>query len=214
MVFSAALAGLTRELHLLQEKSVWMHPGYLALYQVHLSRFTNVTTLVFVNLVTSAFHAVSLADCFGSFARGVRHLRLHRPVTRPSSLMRCVLLFSSAVDITILDPRWSIVNEREDPPPQVPENAEFTGMLYLRGFVGPWFKFFELFSAQSLKFRKILLICCDFLTSGPAQTLFVATSHVRTLHLIPTINRVLNFTSFMKTRLTGVCRTPRLEPYA
>jgi len=208
------LAGLTCELRFHQEKHLWIHPANLALHQAHLSHFTNVTTLVFVNLVTSPFHAVSLEDCFGSFARSVRHLRLHHPVTRPSSLMHCVLLFSAAVDIEIVHPRWAVVSEREDSPSRLPENAGFTGTLHLRGFSGPWLKFFELLSAQSLRFQRILLVGGNFQSSVPVQSLLVATAHyVRTLHLIAVSNRESNSISLMRKGLTGACRTPPLKPY-
>jgi len=188
---------LTRQLNFHQEKHLWIHPANLALYQVHLSHFVNVTTLVFVNLVTSPFHTVPLADCFGSFARSVRHLRLHRPVTRPSSLIHCVLLFSAAVDVEILYPRWAVVSEREDTPPRPPENVGFTGTLHLRGFLGPWVRFFEFLSAQSLKFQRASLVDCNFHSSSPVQSLLMATSHyVRTLHLAAVGNRGSNFASF------------------
>ena len=182
--FVAILAGLTNELHFHQEKCLWIHSTYLASHQASLSRFINVTTLVFTNLVISISHMISLEECFGAFARGVRNLRLYRPVARPISLVYCILSFPTAVNIDISYPQWAAIEERDDLPPPPPEGVRFTGMLHLRGFMGRWPKFFELLSAQSIKFQKTRLIGCDFQNPIPVQSLLVATSnHVRTLHL-------------------------------
>lgn len=175
-----------------------MHPAKLALHRTHLSHFTNITTLVFVNLVTRPFHTVPLTDCFGSFARNVRRLRLYRPITRPVSLIHCVLLFPAVTDIDISDPQWATQDEDGNTPAPRSGSVRFTGMLHLRGFLGRWVKFLGFLSMQSIGFQRVRLIGCDFQNPTIVRSLLAATSrNVRTLHLVPLCGRELNFALFV-----------------
>lgn len=198
--FLGTLASLTQELRFHQERRIWVRPATLTPHITHLARFTNVTTLVFINLVTSSFHAASLSRCFGPFAAGVRRVRLHRPIARPTSLVQTILLFSAAIDVEIQHPRWSVADETEVLVPPPPGELRFTGTLQLRGFGEMWPQFFALLSAQSLRFQKIRLIGCEFSTSAPTQLLLGAVSHsTRTLHLVGFGNRESNCGSRKKS---------------
>jgi hypothetical protein len=198
--FLGTLASLTRELRLHQEKRIWVRPATLTPHLTHLARFTNVTTLVFANLVAPSFHATSLSRCFGSFATSVQRLRLHRPIARPTSLVQIILFFSAAVDIEIQSPRWSVADESEVLARPSPGGLRFTGTLHLRGFGERWPQFFALLSAQSLRFQRTRLIGCEFSTSTPTQLLLGAVSHsTRTLHLVGFGNRESS---------CGSCRKP------
>lgn len=182
---STVLANLTRELVFHQEKRLWVRPTTLAPYLDHLARFTNVTTLVFVGLATSVFRATPLLDSFGSFIPSIRRLRLHSPITRPKPLVDLVLFFSSAIDIEIHFPRWSVAEEsglRPHPPPRRPR---FAGTLYLRGFGVRWPQFFTLLSTEELGFGKTRLVGCQLNTSAPTQHFLDAISRTtRILHLV------------------------------
>lgn len=182
---STVPASLTRELLFHQVKRLWVRPTTLAPHLGHLARFTNVTTLVFVGLATSVFRATSLLDCFGSFVPNIRRLKLYRPITRPKPLVDFVLFFSTAIDVEIQYPRWSVVEEgglRLHPPPR---RSRFTGLLYLRGFGERWPHFFALLSAEELGFGKTRLIGCQLNTSAPTQSFLDAISRTtRILHLV------------------------------
>lgn len=176
------LASLTRELLFHQEKRLWIRPTILAPHLGHLARFTNVTTLAFVGLVTSVFCATSLLDCFGSFVPSMQRLRLHRPITRPKPLVELFLFFSTAIDIEIHCPRWSVTEEggfHLHPPPR---RARSVGTLYLRGFGERWAHFFTLLSAEELGFRKTRLVDCQLNTPAPIQSFLDAIS--RTTHIL------------------------------
>ena len=123
----------------------------------YLSHFTNVTTLAFANLATGVFHAVSLVNCFKPFITTVRTLRLCRPITRPTSLVQIILLFSAAVDVQIAFPQWSLVDENVTLHPPLQGEIEFTGVLYLRGFGEKWPEFFTLLSARRLGSQNLRL---------------------------------------------------------
>ena len=114
--FPGMLASPTRELHFHQEKLFWVRPPVLAPYLMNLAHFTNVTTLVFSNLVLSAFHSASISHCFGSFAACMQRLRLHHPFARPTSLVQMILL-CHAPDIFFLPfllPLLSSSSRRQD----------------------------------------------------------------------------------------------------
>ena len=187
---------LTQVLHFRQHKRLWICPVGIAPHLTHLARFTNITTLIFTNLATAAFQTTSLSDYFGSFVPNVRRLQLHFPITRPTSLVRAIILFTSAVDIEIHHPRWSIVEEEEGEEPvpghQFPGRLGFTGTLLLHGFGEIWSRFFALLSAQPFRFHRMRLIRCEFDTSIPTQSLLGALSRTtRTLHLIGSGHREL-----------------------
>ena len=180
----AAIAGLARELHFRQVKCVWMRPTNLSCYASQLAHFTNVTTLVLTNFVTSVFHAVSLSNYLKPLTTVVRNLRVCHPITRPTSLAHLILLFSSAVNVQILWPRWSITDENTHLPAPLRSECGLTGILHLHGFGERWSEFFILLSAHWLGFRKIRLLGCEFKTSVPTQSLFGAVSQsARDLHL-------------------------------
>ena len=187
------MAGLTREIHFHQATRIWVQPANLLRYTPLLSRFTNVTTLNFGNLFTAAFTAASLSKCFKPFIAGVRTLRLYHPITRPTSLIQFILLFSSAVDIQIFAPRWGIIDEIDSNSiPQ--EESGFTGILSLIGFREKWPEFFALLSAHRLRFQKLRLQGCEFDTSVPTQSLLQAVSqNVSSLHLDGDGRRGLGF---------------------
>lgn len=190
----AGIAGLARELHFRQEKHLWIYPANLTRYLSHLSHFSNVTTLVFANLVTGVFDATSLSNCFGSFINGVRTLQIHRPVTRPTSLMQIIVLFSSAVDVQISWPRWSIADANVTLHPPLQEENGLTGTLQLHGFGEKWFGFFALLSARRLRFQKVRLQGCEFSTSSLLQSLLEAVSQSTcTLYLDGPRKRELDF---------------------
>lgn len=187
---STVLPSLTRELHFRQEK-FWIRPTALTPHLEHTGLFTNVKTLVFCRLVTSAFDATSLSDCFGTFLPSVQCLRLHHPITRPKSLAQLVLFFSNVVDIEIQFPQWSTADEDGFLslcfPPQ---KARLTGELLLRGFGRKWSSFFTLLSAEKLGFQKTRLVGCEFDALAPTQTLLdTISSSARTLHLVGPNNR-------------------------
>ena len=208
------LASLTRELQFHQHQQFWICPATFAPHLNHLVRFTNVTTLAFSGLATSAFRTASLSNCFGTFVPSIRRLRLHRPITRPESLTQLVLFFSTAIDIEIQFPRWSAVEEDGfllHPPPR---RSRLTGTLYLRGFGGKWSHFFTLLSAEQLGFRKTRLIACDFDTSAPTQSLLGAVSqNTSILHLVGFGRRESCFKLYnRRAELTSGFRTSLLEP--
>ena len=161
-----------------------MRPTILTCYAPQLAHFTNVTTLVFTNLVTSVFHASSLSNYLKPLTTVVRNLRVCHPITRPTSLVQLVILFSSADNVQILWPRWSITNENA--PLHTPLQSEYglNGILHLHGFGERWSEFFTLLSAYRLGFRRIRILGCEFKTSAPTQSLFAAVSQsVDALHL-------------------------------
>ena len=191
------MAGLTREIHFHQATRIWVQPANLLRYTPLLSRFTNVTTLNFGNLFTAAFTATSASKCFKPFIAGVQNLRLYHPITRPTSLMKFILLFSAAVHIQISGPRWSAADEIDEidsnSTPQ--EESGFTGVLHLHGFGEKWPEFFVLLSARRLRFQKLRLQRCEFNTSVPTQSLLQAVSRSAcTLHLEGGGRRGLDFT--------------------
>jgi len=189
-----AAAGLVRKLHFRQEKRVWIHPSSLSRHASYLSHFNNVTTLVFANLVTSVFHEASLVNCFKPLNTSVRTLSFYRPIARPVSLMRTILLFPAVVDIQISSPRWSIAEENLTLHPPPKEEIEFTGILHLRGFGEKWAKFFTLLSTRRLRFQKVRLTWCEFNTSVPMQALLEAVSQgTSALHLAGSGKRGLDF---------------------
>jgi len=190
----AGVASLTRELHFSQEKHLWIHPANLPRYSSHLSHFTNVTTLIFTNIVTGVFDAASLSNCFEHFATGVRTLQIHHPITRPTSLMQILVLFSSAVDVQISYPRWSITDANITLHPPIQEESGFTGSLELHGFGEKWFEFFALLTTHRLRFWKVRLQDCEFGTSSLTQSLLEAVSQSAcTLHLEGPRKRELDF---------------------
>ena len=196
------LASLTQELHFHQGKHSWVRPTGLAPYLTHLGHFTNVTTLGFVNLVTSSFHAASLSGCFGSLITSVRRLRLNRPIARPVSLAQTIFLFPAAVDIEIQYPQWSVAEEDVALVYPPPGRLGFTGTLHLRGFGERWPQFFTLLSTRSLRFQKTRLMDCESSTSIPTQSLLDAVSgSTRTLHLVGFGNRKLRPESRRKLSL-------------
>ena len=164
---------------------LWIHPAILSRHMSHISHFTNVTTLVFVNLVAAVFDAASLTNCFEPFIPRVRTLRIRHPIARPTSLMQIILLFSAAVDIQISFPQWSVAGENPILLPLlVQEDIGFTGILHLCGFGEKWSEFFTLLSARRLRFQKIRLIGCESSTSTPTQALLEAASQsTSALHL-------------------------------
>ena len=209
------LASLTHELRFHQEQRYWVRPTTLDPHLEHLSRFTNVTTLVFASLATSVFCPASLSGCFGSFVPTVRHLRLHRPITRPKSLVQLVLFFSTAIDIEIQYPRWSASEEDGLLLHQPLRRLGFTGTLYLRGFGERWSHFFALLSTERLRFWKTRLVGCEFCTSVPTQSFLGAISqNTRILHLVGSGYRESHFEpSGGRTKLTSELRTSLLEPH-
>jgi len=207
-------ASLTHELQFHQEQRHWVRPTILVPHLGHLSRFTGITTLVFAGLVTSAFRPASLLGCFRPFVPTVRHLRLHRPITRPESLMQFILFFSTATDIEIQYPRWNTAEE-EFPPHLFLRRPGFTGTLYLRGFGERWSHFFTLLSAERLGFWKTRLIGCEFDTPVPTQSFLGAISqNTRALHLVGFGYRESCFEpSDRRAELTLELRTSFLERY-
>ena len=166
-------------------KRLWIHPAILSRHMSHISRFTNVTTLVFVNLVVGVFDAVSLTNCFEPFIARIRTLRIRHPIARPTSLMQVILLFSAAVDVQISFPQWSVTGENPILLPfLIQEDIGSTGILHLCGFGEKWSEFFTLLSARRLRFQKIRLVGCESNTSTPTQALLEAASqNTSALHL-------------------------------
>lgn len=135
----------------------------------------------------------------------MQHLRLHRPIARPTSLVQTILFFSAAIDIEIQYPRWSIADEDEVlvHPPR--GSLGLTGTLHLRGFGERWQQFFALLSAQPLRFQKTRLIGCGFSTSIPTQSLLGAVSRsTRILHLVGFGNRESSYGLRRKLSLSQV----------
>ena len=199
----AAIAGLAHELHFRQEEHLWIHPANITHYLPHLSHFTNVTTLIFANLVTGIFDETSLSNCFKPFIPVVRTLRIHRPITRPTSLIQIIVLFSSAVDVQISWPRWSIADANVILPPPSQEECGLTGTLQLHGFGEKWSEFFALLSTYRLGFQNVRLEGCELSASYPAQSLLEAVSQSAcVLHLDGSGKRGLDFKILKKVRLT------------
>jgi len=191
-------ASITRELHFRQVKKLWIHPTTLTPYLTHLARFTNVTTLVFANLIAAAFNAASVSHCFGSFATRVQHLRLYRPMARATSLMQIILLFPAVIDIEIRYPLWSPVDKCEVPVSPPSGGLRFSRSLVLEGFGQRWPQFFTLLSAHSLGPKKTTIVWCEFGTSIPTQLFLDAVSRT---------TRNLELVGFAKRELScGLCR--------
>ena len=193
----------------------WVRPAILVPHLEHLARFTNVTTLVFVGLATSAFCAASLLRCFGSFVPNIQYLRLYRPIARPESLVRFILFFSTATDIEIQYPQWGTSEEDGFAVHPSPRGVRSTGMLYLRGFRERWPRFFMLLSAVQLGFQKTRLIECEFDDSVPTQSFLSAISqNTRVLHLVGFGHRESRLEpSRGRKELTSGLRTSLLEPH-
>lgn len=209
-------ASLTKELHFRQQKRFWISPVGLSHYLPHLAHFVNVRTLVFSGFATSAFNAESLSRCFGSFLSNVQHLRFHCPVSRPVSLIKTISLFTGALDVEIRHPRWSIAEGEEGfPIHSFPGSLQLTGTLHLRGFCESWGRFFELLSAQPLKFKKLGLVGCGFSSSFPTQCLLDAASpSVRNLRLIGFGSRELSVWIPWKVKLMTDRRAHVLRNHA
>lgn len=196
-----------RELRFRQVGRIWIYPKGFSRYIPHLSHFTNVTSLILSNFVTGVFSTASLSHCFQPFFSRVRNLRFHRPITRPGPLMQVILLFSSAINIQISWPRWSIADERIDLFPPLLEGSGLTGTLYLRGLGRKWHEFFTLLSARRLAFHEIRLQACEFNSLVPTQSLLEAVSQsARTLRLSECGKRELGSESSCEPQLTAMFR--------